>query len=86
MRVQGHTLTVNNSLLTSLPQTVSSVGDVRLILNFLNSCSLCIGNSEEKYIPLAKNRKGKFMNCAGKIIICPIGHSFVGRVAFNSKV
>ena len=65
VRVHGHMLHASCPPLSSLPQTITSVDNVRRVLKYLNSCTVCIGNSDEKYIPLIRPRKGNFMNIAG---------------------
>ena len=60
-RVHGHTLHASCPPLSSLPQTITSVDNVRRVLKYLKSCTVCIGNSDDKYIPLIWPRKGNFM-------------------------
>ena len=50
-----------------MPQLINSVANVRDIIAYLNSCSLCCGNEfeDEKFAVLIEPRKGSFMNAAG---------------------
>ena len=69
VRVLGLTLHASCPPLLSLPQTITSVDNVRCVLKYLNSYTVCIGNSDEKYSPLIRPRKGNFMNIAGNFKI-----------------
>ena len=55
-------------LLTTSPETVTSISDVSLILSKLCSCRVCAGNSDEKFLKLSYLRKGVFMDASGKMI------------------
>ena len=48
-------------LLTTSPETVTSISDVSLILSKLCSCRVCAGNSDEKFLKLSYLRKGVFI-------------------------
>ena len=52
-------------LLTTSPETVTSISDVSLILSKLCSCRVCAGNSDEKFLKLSYLRKG---DASGKMI------------------
>ena len=67
--VKGQKLTTCSPPLSSLPQVISSVADVRDLLKFIHSCDICSGNSDEKYAPLVASRKGNFMNASGLLLI-----------------
>ena len=64
--VQGYKMPCNCDVLSSLPQTIGSMSDVKTILEFVDSCSVCEGNDDEKYHCLvASKRDGNFMDCSG---------------------
>ena len=66
--VKGKKLTTCSPPLSSMPQVISSVADVRDLLEFIHSCAICSGNSDDKYGPLVASRKGNFMNASGMIL------------------
>ena len=36
------------------------------MLRFTNTCSICMGNDDNKFKPLVTSRKGKFMDSSGR--------------------
>ena len=52
-------------LVARLPSTLESVSDIEGTLALLNDARLCEGNADEKFLPLAKTRKGRFMDSSG---------------------
>lgn len=71
----------SNGLLDPVPHFLSSVSAVHSVISFVNSCSMCCGNTDEQFIPLAVSRKGKFLDALGMIysytflLLIPV-HSF----------
>jgi len=51
---------------SSLPQVIKSVPDVEAILEFVDSCTLCVGNADEKFGLLVSSREGRFMDISGE--------------------
>ena len=49
----------------ALPETITSVKDLKQVIDFIDACSVCIGNSDEKHMPLVTLRKGNFMDSTG---------------------
>ena len=62
----GKQFPASSSLLSSMPQSISSIQDVVVVINFLDSLSPCCGNSERKFLPLIEMRKGSFVDASGK--------------------
>ena len=52
-------------LIARLPSTLESVSDIEEALALLNDARLCEGNADEKFLLLAKTRKGRFMDSSG---------------------
>ena len=52
--------------LSQAPQCCTSIEDVKTLLNFVHSCHLCSGNSDEKFIVYISSKNGKIMNASGK--------------------
>ena len=51
--------------LSNLPQVISSASDVQKIVKYLDTCTICIGNDDEKYGALLPSRNGVFMDASG---------------------
>ena len=51
-----------STLLSTLPETITFMTDLQQIINFVDGCSVCIGNNDQKYAPLVIARKGNFMD------------------------
>ncbi len=52
-------------LLETLPSVLCSVAKVDEVVRCLDSCKICIGNNEEDFLTLARQRKGTFKNQSG---------------------
>ena len=50
------------ALLASFPKQINKATDVCYITEALHTYCLCIGNSEDRFLKLSKNRKGHFSN------------------------
>jgi len=61
--VLGTKLLPCSSVFLSLPQVIGTVTDIEAVLNFVDSCSLCVGNPDEKFGRLVS---GRFMDIDGK--------------------
>ena len=57
-----------NKFLSSLPTSICSFGDLVHVLESLDSCRICMGNSEEKFLNVVRHRnstpKGEFVDAA----------------------
>lgn len=65
--VQGHKLLSSCDVFLSLPQVVRTVSDIKTVLHYVDSCSICMGNDDKKFEPLVSSRKGNFMNSSGML-------------------
>ena len=54
---------------SSIPKIISSLSSFKFALQMIDSCALCVRNSDEKFTPLVKQRKGIFTNASGKLEI-----------------
>ena len=45
------------------------VSDIKTVLHYVDSCSICMGNGDEKFKPLVSSRKGNFMDTSGTYVI-----------------
>lgn len=54
--------------LATTPSSLSSVSDLRKIMNIICSFVLCVGNADPKYLPLLSSKKEprRFYDIAGK--------------------
>ena len=50
----------------TMPQLVSSVQDVLIVIGFLNSLVPWHGNNDKMFLPLGEYRKRSFLNASGK--------------------
>jgi len=64
--VLGIKLLPCSSVFSALPQVIKAVTDIEAVLNFVDSCTLCMGNDDEKFEPLVSSREGRFMDINGK--------------------
>ena len=49
-----------------VPASLVSLSLVTRLLNVLDNCSVCIGNDDNKFAPLAEKHNGKFYDQSGK--------------------
>jgi hypothetical protein len=52
-------------LFSDLPNTISSVQDLQLILEHVHGLVSCSGNEDKRFQPLLSGRNGTFMNKSG---------------------
>ena len=55
----------NSGLFNSIPQSVVSAAAVKQILDFIDSCVLCRGQDDERFIAYIYTKKGKIMDPSG---------------------
>ena len=65
VHVEGKQLNYHAPQLSTMPQLVVSIANIRDVITYLDSCTLCCGNEDDKYTALVEPRKGSFMNAAG---------------------
>lgn len=57
--VHGVAVDSSSPIMASASPLLESVSQVASILSFVDSCTVCCGNPDDKYLPLVKSRKGK---------------------------
>ena len=57
----------NSPVLKNLPRKITTLNDLIAILNFLDQCMVCKGNSDSKFAPIVAQHKGIFMDKTGKL-------------------
>ena len=62
----GKRLSSTSDLLSTMPQSVSCVRDVLLVIEFLDSLVPCPGNEDKKFLPLITSRNGSFPSASGE--------------------
>ncbi len=55
----------NTKPLVGLPQMLTSVSTVRVVIEQLESLAFCKGNEDDKYFPVQEARKGVFKDPSG---------------------
>ena len=55
----------NSGIFNSIPQSVVSAAAVKQILDFIDSCVLCRGQDDERFIAYIYTKKGKIMDPSG---------------------
>jgi hypothetical protein len=63
--VNNKELPSSAELFCALPNTISSVQDLQLILEHVHGLVSCIGNEDKRFQPLLSGRNGTFMNKSG---------------------
>lgn len=60
--------------LTTLPESLTTISSVYLVIEQLKSCCVCVGNMEDKFLKLTNMRKGVFTDATGiyysKLHVC----------------
>ena len=58
-----------SSVLTfsQVPQHLTSLADVKILLDLVHSCHLCCGNGDKKFMDYISSKDGKIMNARGTV-------------------
>ena len=56
---------VTTTHITNLPLLCSSASRLQNIIEYIDICKPCIGNSDTRFQPLVASRSGKFLNRSG---------------------
>ena len=62
----GQSISTTCPMLLHLPQALSSVLDVEVVLKALDTSTVCLGNDDAKFSDLANSHAGTFMDASGK--------------------
>jgi len=65
LQVAGRKLLSCSSPFSGLPCTLSCVRDVENVLQYVNGCSICCGNSDDRFTNLLVSKKGRIMDAKG---------------------
>ena len=65
--IAGHLVSPQSSIFTQLPSIVTTDAVIHMI-NALHAANICVGNFDDRFIDLARIKKGKFFSCNGGII------------------
>ena len=57
----------SSTLFAMVPQTIGSLADLKTVLLYVDSLTVCLGNDDSKYEELITIKKGNFMNHSGMI-------------------
>ena len=66
--MEGRRLTTNVSALGGIPQFLMTAAEVKLALDVIDTCDLCRGQDDEKFITYILTKKGKIMDASGTCI------------------
>ena len=69
VRLQGQLIDLASTHLAALPSNLQSVANITAVLDSLDSCHFCPGNSDAKFIPLQASRKGVFRDTTSKCML-----------------
>ena len=61
-----HKIPSDSDVCSSIPRNLFCLSSCKLALYLIDSFSLCLGNTDEKFRPLAEQRKGLFTDTSGK--------------------
>ena len=67
----GRKLPSYSLLFSTIPQSLSSVHDVLLLIKLFDSLVPCCGNDDKKFLQLVESRKGCFLNTLGILLCIP---------------
>ena len=67
--VNGNVLTTTATYFSALPQKIVSLQDLLSTFECVDSLASCVGNDDDKFIPLIAARKGSFQNPSGTLFV-----------------
>jgi len=77
MCVTGKNLSSAHKSFATLPQKITSLAYIQIVIDFLDAATICVGNYDEKYQELSTCREGNFMNLSGMLYtFCTVNHWF----------
>ena len=63
--MDGKQLVSAVNTLSQIPQCLTSVADVKRLLDLVHNCHLCCGNNDERFMVYIASKNGKIMNASG---------------------
>ena len=64
-QVYGKKLASDIPLFSHLPHRMSSVDDIKLLLQYIDRCQLCCGNNDDRFLTYIQSKDGKIVNITG---------------------
>ena len=68
MKVEGKKLVTGVPALNGIPQHLVSATDVKQALATIDSCVLCRGHDDERFVTYITSKKGKIMDATGTYV------------------
>ena len=65
--VRGRKVDVLMGPLTVIPSPLSSLSNLRKLIDTLDKSVICVGNNDKKYLPLLSSRKNCFYDMSGEL-------------------
>ena len=72
LRIASNCLPSISSIFCHLPSSVESLQDIKSIVTYVDTCSVCKGNGDPKFTPLVTKCKGIFKDRGGKHSCYPV--------------
>ena len=77
LRIASNCLPSISSIFCHLPSSMESLQDIKSIVTYVDTCSVCKGNGDSKFTPLVTKCKGIFKDRGGKqlsihVILCTV--------------
>ena len=79
-------IVLNPKELSSFPELVTTLSDLKLILSSLNYMVICCGNSDTKFEELVVLKKGVFMDQSGMYVYIEILYSWQCMIGLKCEV
>ena len=78
-RIKEKYLPCTSTTMTTIPEKLASVADVKIAMDALDTHNLCGGNKDDKYKPIVDARNGVFLNASGNILVtkCMAIHVYI---------
>ena len=62
---------------SQIPQCLTSVEDVKMLLDLVHNCCICRGNSDEKFMVYIMSKNRKIMNASGTVDLSAVVIVFI---------
>ena len=63
--MEGKKLQSTMDIFSNVPQCLSSVENVQQVIQFIDTCMLCRGHNDERFVSYIMSKKGKIMDHTG---------------------
>ena len=70
--MEGKKLQSTMDIFRNVPQCLSSVKNVQTVIQFIDTCVLCRGHNDERFVSYIMSKKGKIMDHTGteQCVVC----------------